>query len=374
MMRLSSPFTIRGMRLRNRMVRSATAERLADAAGIPSFALDSMYHDLAVGGIGLLITGHAFVHRGGQCHAEMSGIHCDTTIPRWRELVQIVQAAGARIAVQINHGGRACEREIVPDPLAPSPVPLNSATPPPTELSVGEIEEIIAAFGAAAGRAREAGFDAVQIHSAHGYLSSQFLSPLTNLRQDEYGGDLRGRTTFLRRVAARVRGAVGPDYPVLIKLGVNDYAEGGLSREDGAQVAAWLEDVGIDAIEVSAGLKGAVKRNINRVEREAYLEADAAVVRERTSLPLIVVGGLRSQEVIEKILSRGFEMVSFCRPLIRQPDLPRRLASGEIASADCLSCNLCWPREAGEGVSCTTLAKLEARDRRLAGESGLEKC
>jgi 2,4-dienoyl-CoA reductase-like NADH-dependent reductase (Old Yellow Enzyme family) len=199
---------------------------------------------------------------------------------------------------------------------------------------------------------KAAGFDAVQIHSAHGYLSSQFLSPLANRRIDEYGGDLSARARFLREVAAAVRETVGPEFPVLVKLGVSDNLEGGLTTEEGAQVASWLESFGIDLLEVSTGLRGAIRSGVSDREAEAYLLPFARAVRPHTELPMALVGGLRSLEVMERVLHEGMDFISLSRPLICQPDLPLQLQIGLANRSLCRACNRCWPDRPGMGISC----------------------
>jgi 2,4-dienoyl-CoA reductase-like NADH-dependent reductase (Old Yellow Enzyme family) len=349
---LFTPVRIGSLELRNRIARSATAESLSGPDGAPGDRVAAIYRQLAAGGVGLIITGHAFVHPGGRCHAMMSGIHHDGLIDPYVLLARAAHAGGAKIAMQINHGGRACDPTVVPEPVAPSAVPASPGRPLPHSLDVDEIGSIVAAFGGAAARAKTAGFDAVQIHSAHGYLLSQFLSPLANRRTDRYGGSLENRARMLAEVAGEIRRVVGHDFPVLVKLGVTDNDEGGLTVEEGAQVAAWLPGFGIDAVETSTGAKGAIQTRITRENREAYLLPLAREVRRRSPIPILLVGGLRSRPVMERVLAEGIEMVSLSRPLIREPDLPRKLAAAADARAECVSCNRCWPRGPGEGIGC----------------------
>jgi 2,4-dienoyl-CoA reductase-like NADH-dependent reductase (Old Yellow Enzyme family) len=350
--RLFSPFEIGPLRLRNRLVRSATAEKLCLPDGRPEDRTFEIYRQLSRGGIGLIISGHAYVDPEGKCHAQMLGAYDDELVPALRRLAEQAHSGGAKVALQINHGGRACDPAVVETPAAPSAVALEER-PAPRALSAREIPKLATAFGLAAGRAKTAGFDAVQIHAAHGYLISQFLSPLCNQRADRYGGSLENRARFLQEVAASVRQAVGPEFPVLIKLGISDNCEGGLTIEEGAEVAGWLADWGIDAIETSAGLEGALRTRITTPRREAYLLAAARAVRAQTKLPVILVGGLRSRRVMERLLAKeGIALLSLSRPLIREPDLPRRLRAADDAAAACVSCNRCWPRNPGEGIAC----------------------
>ena len=342
------------LELPNRLVRSATAERMADDEGRPEPPLHELYKKLAEGGVGLIITGHAYVHEGGRCHRKMTGIHRDELIPDLRKLVEVVHQAGGRVAVQINHGGRQCVADAIPgDPVAPSPVPLRKGAPRPRELSEEEIRELIRAYGRAAGRAKEAGFDAVQIHAAHGYLINQFNSPAANWRRDAWGGSLARRLRFLEEVVVAVRDEVGSDYPVFIKLGIQDFVRDGLPLEEGVEIVRHLRDMGLDAVEISGGIGGqSVRKDILRPEDEAYFLEQARRAREATDLPLILVGGIRSREVMDRILEEGTaDFISLCRPLIREPDLPRKLQEGKL-KADCISCNRCWPGPGEYGIAC----------------------
>jgi 2,4-dienoyl-CoA reductase-like NADH-dependent reductase (Old Yellow Enzyme family) len=342
---LFDPGIIGKLRLRNRLVRSATAEYMADAEGRPEKPLADLYRALARGGVGLIITGHCFVHEGGRCHVRMTGVHRDELLPSLEMLTAAVHDEDALVVMQINHGGRDCRQDAIPGKaVAPSPVPTPKGKEPPEELSEEGIREIVAAFGDAAGRARAAGFDGVQIHAAHGYLINQFNSPAANWRGDHWGGTPARRMRFLEEVAAAVRDRVGNDYPLLIKLGMKDSARGGLTLKDGVEIVSHLADWGIDALEVSGGLGGtSVRKDILRVEDEGYFLDAARAAREATDLPIILVGGLRSKRLMEQILEEGTaDFVSMSRPLIREPDLPRRLFEGQDRST-CISCNRCWP-------------------------------
>ena len=367
-MDLFSTGKIGSLEVKNRLVRSATAERLAAENGEVTPALLALHRSLAEGGVGLIITGHMYVHPGGKCHPEMTAIHTDDCLPGLSQLAQTIHSAGGKAVVQINHGGRQCGPETVPDPVCPSESIPDENTRAARALQAAEIEEIIAAYAAAARRAQQAGFDGVQIHAAHGYLINQFISPLTNRRTDRWGGSPYKRRQFLRDVAGAVRCAVGPDYPVLIKLGLVDGREGGLSLPDGLQVLNHLEDMGIDAIEISSGFSGphvtssapGIKPGIN----EAYFRSWARQARSHTTLPLILVGGLRTQAMMQNILDGGCaDFISLCRPLISEPDLPVRLQQGLQDRSICISGNRCWPDAPGVGIACKCKV-----DRSLRGE------
>ncbi|MGD2147328.1 MAG: NADH:flavin oxidoreductase, partial [Anaerolineae bacterium] len=264
---------------------------------------------------------------------------------------------GSLIAAQISHGGMQANSTAVSQPVAPSAIDAPFLSRPARELTVVEIEGLVRAYADAAWRAQEAGFDAVQLHGAHGYLISQFLSPFSNRRTDEWGGDLEGRIRFLRTVCAAVRDQVGPNYPVFIKLGMQDAVEGGLSLGEGAKVAATLKGMGLVAIEISGGIGGATSLNTPTGMRapadEAVFRPWARAARSASLLPIALVGGLRSIQVMEDLLETGdADFISLCRPLICEPDLPKRLRDGIQDRSRCISGSRCWPDSCGEGIAC----------------------
>jgi 2,4-dienoyl-CoA reductase-like NADH-dependent reductase (Old Yellow Enzyme family) len=357
---LFTPARIGNLELKNRLVRSATAERLAtDPVGRATPALAAFYGELARGGVGLIITGHAYVSPAGKAHPEMLSVHCDQMIPGLSDLTRAVHAEGGRIALQINHGGRQCDQTCTPRAIAPSAVATSSGAVP-HEMTSGEIVEAVDAFGQAARRAQVTGFDAVQLHGAHGYLIGQFLSPHTNRRNDAWGGDFERRLRFLEAVCEAVRGQVGPDYPVLIKLGMMDNLErvpDGLTPDEGARIVARLADLGLDAVEVSGGDGGGedfnVRLAVGTKVPEAYFRPLARRAKAVTELPVLLVGGLRSRATMDGVLAAGdADLISLCRPLIREPDLPERLRSGRAVAAACIAGGRCWPKGMGQGIGC----------------------
>lgn len=355
MIDLFSPTKIKNLTLPNRLVRSATAERLADESGRPLPALFDLYQALADGGVGLVITGHLYIQPQGKAHPEMMGIYADHLIPGLAELTRTVHEHGGKIAAQINHAGIQAGDGV--EPIGPSRIQLETMEQPAREMSISEIHQTILAYGLAAKRAKEAGFDAVQIHAAHGYLISQYLSPITNLRQDEWGGSIRNRMMFLEKVCGQVRQMVGEDFPVLIKLGMADSLDGGLSAEDGQSVVSQLASFGVDAIEISGGMGkprvGNIRKGIRVFSDEAYFLPLALMAREATDLPIMLVGGFRSREVMDSILASGtVDFISMCRPLIREPDLPNKFKAGISARSACISANNCWPTNMNAGIAC----------------------
>ena len=338
----------------NRLIRSATAEYMSTLEGRPEEHLADLYQELARGGVGLIITGHCYVHEGGRCHLHMTGAHRDDFLPDFEMLATAVHEEGGLLVMQINHGGRQCAEEAIPgSPVAPSPIPTAKDGQRPEELTEEGIKVIVAAFGDAAGRAQAAGFDGVQIHAAHGYLVNQFNSPAANRRGDRWGGTPAHRMRFLEEVAASVRDRVGNDYPVLIKLGMEDFTRDGLTLKHSTEIVRHLAEWGIDALEVSGGMgRTSVRKDILRPEDEAYFLDAARAAREATDLPIALVGGMRSKATMERVLEEGTaDFISMSRPLIREPDLPHRFLEGQERAA-CISCNRCWPPPGEYGVAC----------------------
>lgn len=352
---LFEPVAVGSLTLRNRLMRSATAERLSDpATGAPRPALREVYRRLAQGGVALIVTGHAYVAREGRAHPEMSSMAGDRLIDVWRETIAPAQALGARVMVQLNHAGASCDPAVNPDPLSPSGVA--TAAPGPRAMTEEQILRAVAQFGRAARRARAAGFDGVQIHGAHGYLASQFLGHGTNRRDDRWGGDPERRVAFLLALVTEVRRQVGDDYPVWVKLGVAGAEAFGPTLAEGARAAAALRDAGVDAIEVSNAM--GVPEDLNGALEAPFLPLALAVrAAVGDDYPLALVNRVRTRATMEAILESGaVQMISLCRPLIAEPDLPDKLARGEADAAACVSCGHCWPQTPGEGVRCHNAA------------------
>lgn len=346
---------INGMTLRNRLVRSATWEGMCDADGRPTQRLLDYYRVLARGDVGLIITGYAFVSREGKQLPGKMGIHVDDFAEQMSALTREVHAQQGKLCLQMVHaGGQTDSKNAGQTPLAPSSVKVAQFPEQPAELTREEIARIVAAFAAGARRAREYGFDAVQLHGAHGYLINQFLSPLTNQRLDEYGGTVDNRCRFMIEVYRAVRAAVGQDFPVMIKLNGCDNLEGGLSREDALHAARALAAEGIDAIEVSAGTPASgslspVRTHIDNADQEDYNLALARGIREVVTCPVLCVGGFRRFESAQQAVTGGLDGIALSRPLIYEPELARRWQAGDQAPAKCISCNGCFRPGLKEG-------------------------
>jgi 2,4-dienoyl-CoA reductase-like NADH-dependent reductase (Old Yellow Enzyme family) len=356
---LFEPVTINSMTIANRTMRSATWEGMCDPDGRPTRQLIDCYRELAQGGVGLIISGYAFVLPHGRQAPAKLGLHDDRFEPEYRALFEAVHDAGGKIAVQLVHaGGQTTTEAIGRQPLAPSAVKLEQFPEEPAELTVEQIGEIVAAFGQAARRARDWGADAVQLHGAHGYLINQFLSPLANRRTDNYGGGIENRARFALECYHAAREAVGADFPVMIKLNSADNLEGGLDLRDAIRTAGALVAEGLDHIEVSGGTAASggetpVRTKIDAPDKEAYHLDNARAIRDAVDCAVGLVGGMRSPDVCERAVGEGFATVSFARPLIREPDLVGRWQQGDLRPATCISCNGCFgPATKGEGIYC----------------------
>lgn len=361
--------SIRRMPLANRFVRSATYEGMAAADGGCTPSLIEKMAELAAGGVGLIITSHAFVSPEGRARPRQLGIHADTLVKGLRRMTKAVHAKGGRIAVQLAHaGGQADPRLTGLDALGPSPREKPDGT---VVRAVGpaELAGIAEAFGQAARRAKEAGFDAVQIHAAHGYLLSQFLSPHFNRRMDACGVTLENRARLLLVVAAKVRAAVGEEFAVLVKINADDFLDDGFTPAEMIEVSRLLEEVGVDAIEISGGTGSSGDKIPSRIgvpkagEDEVYYREAARGFKGAVKIPLILVGGIRSLDTAEQLVADGLaDYIALSRPLIREPHLVRRWQAADRARAACISCNRCYRSILrGDGVSC------EAIDRPRTG-------
>lgn len=370
MSKLFDSMKLKNLSLNNRCVRSATWEGMAGKDGSSTQKLTDFMVRLVEGGVGLIVSGHTYVSREGQAGPGQLGVYDDTLIPGLISLTDAVHKAGGKIVMQLAHAGcQAAEALTGLTPLGPSSVDGEKGQVC-RKANPKEIGGIVEAFGQGAARAKRAGFDGVQIHAAHGYLLSQFLSPFYNKRQDEYGGSIENRARFLLAVYERIRGAVGSEFPVLVKMNAQDFLEGGFSSLEMVQVASMLEKAGIDAIEMSGGTIHSGPRlspvrmgKLETEEKEVYYREEARLFKEKIRVPLILVGGIRSYHVADKLVEEGLaDYISLSRPLIREPGLVNRWRSGDTRKSTCLSDNQCFkPAMAGEGLYCVVEAKEKAK-------------
>jgi 2,4-dienoyl-CoA reductase-like NADH-dependent reductase (Old Yellow Enzyme family) len=366
MSKLFETTTIKNMTLTNRFVRSATWEGMANHDGSCTPELINLMVQLAQGGVGLIITGHAYVRKDGQAGPWQLGAYSDQLIQGLTEMTEAVHKENGKIVMQLAHAGCQAPFELTGlEPLGPS-VMENKEDLSCREMTQTDISNVIEVFAQAAVRAKQAGFDGVQIHAAHGYLLSQFLSPFFNKRTDEYGGTIENRARVVLEVLESIRASVGHDFPILIKINSEDFLDKGLTVDDMLHVAALLEQVDIDAIELSGGTAYSGKRipvrivKIDTKEKEVFYRAAAKRYKERIRVPLMVVGGIRSYEVAERLVEKGMaDYISMCRPFIREPHLINRWKQGDTSKATCLSDNLCYkPVREGKGLYCVVEEKL----------------
>lgn len=348
---LFEPVSIKNLMIRNRFVRSATYDGFADNNGHVSDGQINLFSDLADGGVGLIVTGIAYVHHTGQISPFQNSIAGNEFISGLKKLTNVVHERGAKIAVQLFHGGREATYLKTKNtlPLAPSIIDNDPYYKGEYRaITVGEIWEIIQSFGDGAKRAKEAGFDAVQVHGAHSYLLSQFLSPHTNRRQDQWGGNLENRFHIYSEIYKDIRKKVGEDYPVFIKIGVQDGFSGGLEFDEGKQATKFLVNLGFDSLEISQGLRGEryegteYKAHINSLDKEAYYRNWCREIKSQTDIPIMMVGGLRTLSLMKEIIqNKEADFISLCRPLICEPGLINDWKTDEHKKAKCLSCNKC---------------------------------
>lgn len=362
MQQLFQETTINGMKIPNRFVRSATWEALAGEKGRCTPELINLLTQLARGGVGLIITGHAYVLPEGQASIHQLGIDADDLIPDLTRLTEAVHAAGRPIVMQLAHAGcRAISNDGHLPVLGPSArQEANGAGC--DAMSLEDMRRTVNAFGKAARRARQAGFDGVQIHAAHGYLLSQFLSPFYNQRTDAYGGSLENRMRLLCEVIEEVRQCTGDTFALLIKINADDFLEGGFTVSDMLETVPRLARLGLDAIEISGGTTHSGALNPIRTTRaasaaeEPYYEDAMRRLRPRVNTPLILVGGIRSCETAARLIQAGVtDYIAMSRPLIAEPDLIRRWQAGDPRQSICRSDNQCFrPALSGQGIYCVT--------------------
>jgi 2,4-dienoyl-CoA reductase-like NADH-dependent reductase (Old Yellow Enzyme family) len=377
---LFQPLRLNRLQIKNRLVRSATHEGMADKGGFPTAPLFKLYGRLARGGAGLLVTGFASVAEDGIGHLQgMNGIHTDAHIAAYRDLTAHVHDTGTAIAMQIAHAGRQTTEAVIGTrPMAPSAVRDTALFVRPRAMSGDDIARVIEAFGQAARRVRASGFDAVQLHAAHGYLLSSFLCPHTNRRRDRWGGSVDNRMRIIRHIYRRCRELVGEDYPLLIKINATDTLKRGLPLEESLAMARQMAAMGFDGIEVSCGIgedggstirgdlpvdvvldhwpmyrrknplfKFVMRRWAHAIKppvpfSENYNLASARAVKQAVDVPVIAVGGfIRPAAMAAALRDGAVDGIALCRPLIADPAFPAKIAKGDETVSRCVQCNLC---------------------------------
>lgn len=359
-MRLFEENTIRGVHLRNRIIRSATHEGLADQEGLVTDALKESARRLGNGGVGLIITGQAYISAEGKANLRQLGVHSDMCISGLRNYVDAAHRSGAKIILQLAHSGVQAHSKLSgKEAIGPSAFFDHKGTQKARAMTVDEIRAVVLAFSFAAQRAKVAGFDGIQLHAAHGYCVSQFLSAFFNKREDAYGGSVENRARFAIEIVSTIRQIIGNEFPVTLKINSDDFLEGGLTLEESLLVCGLLIKAGVDLIELSGGTTHShhlmpIRRGDVRGHGELYYRKAAVAFKSLYDLPLAIVGGLRTLAMAKEFIEDGVaDYVGLSRPLIREPDLARKWQDGNAAEAKCVSCNLCLrPVMTGRGLYC----------------------
>lgn len=340
-----------GMIMKNRFVRSATHDGRADASGHVTQRLIDLYAGLAKGGVGTIITGLTNVTDIEKIVPGQMAIYNDSFIPEYQQLTDAVHQYNANIILQLVCNGAQNRSKNQGILWAPSAVENEPAVAGATEMTKEDIRSMKDAFIKGALRAKKAGFDGVQLHVAHGYLLSRFLTPYFNRRTDEYGGNTENRTRVVVEICQEIREAVGTDYPILAKINCDDFMnEQGFTFEECQTVCKLLQEAGLSAIEISGGtiLSRTGEGTIRRVtpETESYFKQYAAKIAEEIAIPVISVGGNRDINKLTDIVKQTkIQYVSLCRPFIREQDLIQRWAGGDTIPAKCISCSKCFGME-----------------------------
>lgn len=336
---LKKPLTLPcGVTLKNRLCKSAMSENMASADNGPNERLCRLYETWAEGGVGLCITGNVMVDKTALGEPNNVVISDDRHLERLSAWATAGAKNDTQLWVQLNHPGKQIPKTLAKEPVAPSAIGFSGDLArffnPPRALSEDEIHLIIKRFSTSAGIVKQAGFTGVQIHGAHGYLVSQFLSPRHNQRDDAWGGTPENRMRFVMEIYRAIRKTVGPAYPVGIKLNSSDFLKDGFSEDESAQVVATLTEEGIDLVEISGGTyeKPAMAGRIRAVqssESEAYFLAYAEKVRKNVAIPLMITGGFRTGAgMAETVKKNGIDLVGLARPLAIDPELPNKILSG----------------------------------------------
>ncbi len=342
---LFTPGRIGSMTVKNRLVMPPMVRNYGDGKGLVTKRYIDHIASIAKGGVGTLILEASYVSPEGRGFENELSIHSDASIPGFKKLAAIAHAEDAKIGVQLIHGGRQASSKVTGLTIvAPSAIPDPTVQETPHELTIAEIQQLVEAFGAAAGRAKKAHLDFVEIHGAHGYLITQFLSPFSNKRTDTYGGTPTKRMQFLREVYASVRKTVGPDFPILVRLSGDEMVKGGLTIKDTIIIAKELEALGVDALHVSVGNYGAYNQGFMippMAQEDGPLLHYAADVKKAVQIPVIAVGKLRTPELAKKALKEGAaDFIAIGRTLLADPEWPKKVEEGRLNEINkCIACN-----------------------------------
>lgn len=349
---------IGNLEIPNRFVRSATHDFMANRDGSVSDRQVALFENLARGEVGLIITGHAYVKTSGMASPFQTGADKDELIGGLSRIPQAVHRNPSLIFLQLAHAGRQTTPKICGcTPAAPSAVYEPAFKIMPKEMSPKSIRGLIDDFVQAGRRAKQAGFDGVQLHMAHGYLLSSFISPYTNRRSDEWGGSLTNRLRIVGEIIEGTKGSTGKNFPLIVKLNSEDFLPGGLVLEESIEIAKILEKMGVDGIEVSGGMaeagKGSVWKGLRKEDEEGYFVDNASKIKQAVTIPVFGLGGIRTFSVMERMIEEGkADLISISRAFIRDPFLVKKFRNGETQKSECISCNRCFNLR---GISCANL-------------------
>jgi 2,4-dienoyl-CoA reductase-like NADH-dependent reductase (Old Yellow Enzyme family)/thioredoxin reductase len=335
------------LQIRNRIVMPAMGTNFTGLDGVVSDRNVQYYCERARGGVGLIITEASYIDQTTKNRPHALGSSEDRFVPGLRHLADAIHAEGAACCIQLNHAGKLAPSKVIGcTPLAPSAIPHAATGEVPRAMSREDIRYIVECFAAAAGRASQAGFDAVEVHGAHGYLVHQFLSPLSNCREDEYGGTFENRARFALEVVRAVRERVGHDFPIIFRLSATEYMEGGFTTEEMVRLARWLEAEGVAALDVSAGSTETAYSSAQVVQTMYFepgsLAKYARMIKDQVSIPVIAVGRINQPQLAEAILARGdADFVAAGRAFTADPHWPRKVLEGRTEEiCQCLACNV----------------------------------
>lgn len=336
-----------GMKAKNRFVRSATHDGRADELGHVTEKLIKHYEELAKGGVGTIITGLTNVTNTEKIVPGQMAIYDDSFISEYQLLTEAVHRYDANIIVQLVCNGAQNRSKNEGVLWVPTAIEDFENMAGIKEMTKDDIEVMKESFVSGAIRAKKAGFDGIQLHVAHGYLLSRFLTPYFNRRVDEYGGSIQNRARVIVEICRSIRAAVGPNYPIWAKINSDDFRDQGFTFEECKQVCKMLQEVGLNFVEISGGTissrvnEGAIRKITT--ETESYFREKAAEVAEEIDIPVICVGGHRDiNKLTDMINQTKIEFISLCRPLIREPELINRWESGDSTKAKCISCTKCF--------------------------------
>ncbi|MFO8068418.1 MAG: NADH:flavin oxidoreductase/NADH oxidase family protein [Alkalibacterium sp.] len=328
-------------RIKNRFLKSAMSEIMANRQNQPTDLHNKLYQAWAEGGSGIVVTGNVMVDRNALGEPGNVVIEDERDLDRLKQWAEAGSKNNTQLWMQINHPGRQSPRSLSKEPVAPSAIPLSNYSKQlfskPRALTTEEVKELVERYIKTAQIAKKAGFKGVQIHGAHGYLVSQFLSSQANQRNDEYGGSLENRMRFLVEIYTGMRKMLGPDFPISIKMNATDFNHGGFSEEESLQVALKLADLGIDLIEISGGNYENPKmfKETEEGKEEIFFINYAEKLKNLIDVPVVVTGGFRSLKSMEEaLLQNKTSMIGLARPLALIPDLPDQMFKGELTRMD----------------------------------------